>query len=168
MRTNYPFLRDPRALLEIRKHQWIESEKIGGHIGFGTAAIDWMNKYGQLWKEAHVKPARDLDIFLENRKYRRFSLHGKVTLIQGDQVLLAETLNISYLGLLCRGKICFKPGSKIIIQWGFEQDGESGLVFNGMVSNISSHPDSAGNYKILLKFDEESKKKIEDFPRFNS
>jgi hypothetical protein len=45
----YPFLKDELAINEIRKHKWIESEKAGQEIGFATAAVDWINKYGEAW-----------------------------------------------------------------------------------------------------------------------
>ena len=51
MDMNYSFLKDDLALAEIRKHKWIESEKLGGEIGFATAAIDWIKKYGPQWKQ---------------------------------------------------------------------------------------------------------------------
>ena len=46
MNRNYPFLKDELALMEIRKHKWIESEKKGCEIDFATAALDWIKKYG--------------------------------------------------------------------------------------------------------------------------
>lgn len=53
MTTQYPFLKDDRALAEIRKHKWIESEKAGREIGFATAAFDWITQYGQAWLHYH-------------------------------------------------------------------------------------------------------------------
>ncbi|MCK5013580.1 MAG: hypothetical protein KAS66_07155 [Candidatus Omnitrophica bacterium] len=50
MDLNYSFLKDELALEEIRKHKWIESEKQKKEIGFATAAVDWIKKYGQSWK----------------------------------------------------------------------------------------------------------------------
>jgi hypothetical protein len=49
MNIRYSFLKDELAIQEIRKHKWIESEKQGNEIGFATAAVDWINKYGNLW-----------------------------------------------------------------------------------------------------------------------
>ena len=42
MTEHYSFLNDELALLEIRKHKWIESEKCGREIGFASAALDWI------------------------------------------------------------------------------------------------------------------------------
>ncbi len=47
--VRYSFLNDTLALEEIRKHKWIESEKAGCEIGFATAAVDWVKKYGEGW-----------------------------------------------------------------------------------------------------------------------
>ncbi len=49
MKKNYSVLRDHMALEEIRKHKWIESEKIGQEIGFATAALDGVTKHGNDW-----------------------------------------------------------------------------------------------------------------------
>lgn len=46
MTDTYSYLNDELALNEIRKHKWIESEKLGREIGFASAAIDWIQKYG--------------------------------------------------------------------------------------------------------------------------
>ena len=49
-KNDYSLLRDELALTEIRKHKWIESEKLGREIGFATAAVDWIEKYGEAFK----------------------------------------------------------------------------------------------------------------------
>ena len=43
-----------RLLIEIRKHKWIENEKLGQEIGFATAVYDWINKYGYTGKQFHL------------------------------------------------------------------------------------------------------------------
>ena len=48
--NNYSILLDKYALCEIRKHKWIQSEKCGQEIGFATAALDWIDKYGVTWR----------------------------------------------------------------------------------------------------------------------
>ena len=55
MKTNYSFLKDEVALSEIRKHKWIESEKLGCEMGFATAAFDWINKYGSGWRQFRLQ-----------------------------------------------------------------------------------------------------------------
>ena len=53
MKEHYSFLQDERAIHEIRKHKWIESEKKGKEIGFATAALDWVRKHGDDWLRAY-------------------------------------------------------------------------------------------------------------------
>ena len=69
MKTNYSFLKDELALIEIRKHKWIESEKLGQEIGFATAAYDWINKYGYTWKQFHRDEEDSKHVFAERRQY---------------------------------------------------------------------------------------------------
>ena len=67
MSQNYSFLKDDLALTEIRKHKWIESEKLGREIGFATAAYEWINQYGYTWKQSHQNPAAAKNILTEHR-----------------------------------------------------------------------------------------------------
>ena len=79
MQSKYSFLKDPRALAEIRKHKWLESQKANREIGFATASVDWIKNYGQAWKRIHVREEKDHSVFIERRKYRRF----KMKLVRG-------------------------------------------------------------------------------------
>ncbi len=67
MKTDYSFLKDELALLEIRKHKWIESEKLGREIGFATAALDWINKYGSAWKQFRLETENKQNVLTEHR-----------------------------------------------------------------------------------------------------
>ena len=69
MKTSYSFLKDELALIEIRKHKWIESEKLGQEIGFATAAYDWINKYGYTWKQFRLDMEDNKNVFTERRQY---------------------------------------------------------------------------------------------------
>ena len=101
MKTTYSFLKDELALIEIRKHKWIESEKLGHEIGFATAAHDWINKYGYTWKQFRLDVEDSKNIFTENRQYRRFSKNFPIQ-IKTDQALLATfTENFSLIGFGC-------------------------------------------------------------------
>ncbi len=42
-------LKDPRVIEEIKRHLWIESEKVGHDIGFENAASDWIAKFSAGW-----------------------------------------------------------------------------------------------------------------------
>ena len=48
--ASYSFLDDQFARHEIRKHKWLISEKAGYEIGFATAALDWIENYGDTWR----------------------------------------------------------------------------------------------------------------------
>lgn len=101
MNFNYSFLDDPQARLEIRKHQWLESEKQGCPIGFATAALDWIDKYGQLWKQTQ-KMAGKKDFFSEQRSYRRFNYKIPVQIQINDRQITTVTDDLNLLGLSCR------------------------------------------------------------------
>ncbi len=55
MKSKFSFLKNESSLSEIRRHKWIESEKLGYELGFATAAVDWIKKYGEGWKAFYVK-----------------------------------------------------------------------------------------------------------------
>jgi len=54
MPPSFSFLRSKHVREEIRKHKWIESEKLGREIGFPTAALDWICKHGKAWKQYYL------------------------------------------------------------------------------------------------------------------
>ena len=56
--TKYSFLNDELALLEIRKHKWIESEKAGYDIGFERALLDWIVKHRSAWRERRQRQVK--------------------------------------------------------------------------------------------------------------
>lgn len=61
--TKKQLLSNPQAVDEIKRHLWIESEKVGYDIGFETAAEDWLSKYADNWVEQYmpkVKPRKTL------------------------------------------------------------------------------------------------------------
>lgn len=51
-------LNDKRVVDEIKRHLWIESEKIGYDIGFEAAAKDWMEKFSKAWINYHSPKKR--------------------------------------------------------------------------------------------------------------
>lgn len=53
MFENFQVISNKQIREEIRKHKWIESEKIGRDIGFATAAIDWIKNHGEEWRKHH-------------------------------------------------------------------------------------------------------------------
>ncbi len=102
MKEKFSFLKDPRALLEISKHKWIESEKRGEEIGFATAAVDWAKKYGQDWKRAYFKEATDSDLFIEKRRYRRFPLEIGLVIKRNETCLSAAPKDINLEAISCK------------------------------------------------------------------
>ena len=116
MQKKYSFLKDSLALMEIRKHKWIESEKRKTEIGFATAAVDWVNKYGHTWKLARLGASRKIDIFLEKRRYRRFDLNLSIKIMFDDVVIKTSTKNISLLGVSCETRFCLKDITSVEVK----------------------------------------------------
>ena len=52
------FLKDERALEEIEKHKWFESEKSGCDVGFENAAADWIQRFGEEWAKYNCSQIR--------------------------------------------------------------------------------------------------------------
>ncbi len=47
-------LKNPRVIEEIKRHLWIESEKVGHDIGFEKAADDWITKFSAGWVKHYM------------------------------------------------------------------------------------------------------------------
>ncbi|MCX5802555.1 MAG: HPr family phosphocarrier protein [Proteobacteria bacterium] len=56
---------------EILKYKWIESEKEGHDIGTEKAAMEWVEKYGSIWREERESLEKneflELTVVIENR-----------------------------------------------------------------------------------------------------
>ena len=48
-------LRNKKAIAEINRHKWLESEIVGYDIGFEAAAEDWLKKHAAAWIKYHAK-----------------------------------------------------------------------------------------------------------------
>ena len=116
MQKRYSFLKDSLALMEIRKHKWIESEKRKTEIGFATAALDWINKYGHTWKLARLGSSQEINIFLEKRRYRRFVVNLPIEIIFDDNVIKTSSKDISLLGISCETRFCLKNIASIEVK----------------------------------------------------
>lgn len=101
MDLNYSFLKDELALKEIRKHKWIESEKQKREIGFATAAVDWVKKYGQDWKTFRLGLKTRADIFNERRIHRRFTCQIPVQLRINGNLIMSYSDNMNLIGFSC-------------------------------------------------------------------
>ena len=51
---NNQLLRNKKAVDEINRHRWIESEKAGYDIGFENASVDWLKKFSSAWMQYHM------------------------------------------------------------------------------------------------------------------
>src|SRR3990167_1306272 len=101
MISNYSFLKDELAVLEIRKHQWIESQKKGAEIGFASAAVDWVKQHGKAWKQFRLEASAIKNPLTEKRTYRRFSTSFPLELKVGGQSINSRTQNIILVGFSC-------------------------------------------------------------------
>ena len=55
---NKELLKNRKALEEIHRHLWIESEKAGFDIGFEKAATDWLSNFSKVWMDYHLPPKK--------------------------------------------------------------------------------------------------------------
>lgn len=159
MKDNYSYLKDPRALAEIRKHKWLESQKAGYEIGFATAALDWINKYGVEWKKNHSAEDRESALFLERRRYRRFKFNSAVELVKNNALVLAENVNLSLFGLLCRSKEYLPLGSQIDVRFSVNDQASSQLLCRAVIERAFAV--DAEKYEFFLRFDDSSQQKIQ-------
>ena len=170
MKTTYSFLKDELALIEIRKHKWIESEKIGREIGFATAAYDWINKYGYTWKQFRLDVEHSKNVFTERRQYRRFSLNLPVQL-KTDQLFLASYTNdFSFIGFACTIPMHIPQNTEAEITINFDEEKvtmprKTKLHFSSRILRIfnPNARKSALCYQAFLPFNEE----VRDYLRSN-
>ena len=158
-RNIYPFLKDPRAVSEIRRHKWLESEKAGAEVGFATAALDWITRYGEAWKAIHVKDATDYTVFLERRKFRRFKPATIIDLVKNGIAHTAQVIDVSVLGILCKTQKMFTPGERFDLKLSIIKPELCRIVCSGRIAR--SFPLNAVEYQIFLRFDEFGQRQIE-------
>ena len=168
--NNFSFLKDERALYEIRKHKWIESKKKGAEIGFATAALDWINRYGKAWKNENIDKVRREDVFIEKRRFRRFKFNRPVFIKKDNEWVQTYPKDISIISLSCSSDTHLPKQSKLYIRINFSDDlskHEDNLICSAARVIRSNALDSKGdrrNYNFVLSFE----KDIRDFLRDNS
>lgn len=128
MQKKYSFLKDNLALMEIRKHQWIESEKQKREIGFATAAVDWVKKYGHTWKLARIGADQKNDILVERRHYRRFATALNLEIFSQGVIVKTQTQDISLAGLSCQTSIGLDALSDLEVRLSFPEDNSRDAV----------------------------------------
>ena len=158
MKDKYSYLNDPRALAEIRKHKWLESQKAGYEVGFATAAVDWIKKYGLEWRTLYAQETENGAEFLEKRRYRRFNLSGVVELIKKHGALFVEGVNFNLFGLLCRTTEFMPMGTMVEGYMNPERNNQRVLKFQGVIDRVA--PIKFKRFEIFFKFDELSQRQI--------
>ena len=162
MDINYSFLKDELAVLEIRKHKWIESEKCGREIGFATAAVDWIKKYGHDWKLYRLGIQCDQNIFSEKRQYRRFSHQTPVQLKINEHHFATTTSEINLVGLNCVLPEHFPTETEVSVIIHFQNHKNlfrtSSFQFTSKIlrSSLSKHSGKLC-YQVFLPFNEKTR-----------
>ena len=160
MIETYSFLDDELALQEIRKHKWIESEKKGEEIGFATAAVDWMFKYGQSWKQFRLDLQNAPNRFQERRGYRRFRVSLPLKILVDYKYLVSSTQDFSLIGCACSLPEFIKEQTKIDVSIQLKARGTSKrpviFHFSSRVCRITKPPVNSVNicYQAFLPFSE--------------
>ncbi len=52
--TPEELLKDRRVIEEVKRHLWIESERVGFDIGFKKASQDWIQRFSTEWVKYHL------------------------------------------------------------------------------------------------------------------
>jgi len=76
MEKTYSFLRDELVLQEIRKHKWLESEKLGYEVGFASAAYDWICRFGNDWLKHQITLSQERMLVLQDALAERKQAPG--------------------------------------------------------------------------------------------
>ena len=71
MKEQFLYLKDEEVIHEIRKHKWIESEKVGYEVGFFTAAYDWINHHSEAWLKNQIEHSKKRIQVLEEELHHR-------------------------------------------------------------------------------------------------
>lgn len=166
MHEPYSFLKDALALVEIHKHKWLESEKIGREIGFATAALDWIKTYGQAFRKTRLGLDEAEKKFFEKRRHRRFSLQIPLRLKFHNEDIACQTHDISLMGASCTLPASLSPGPKAQATILFYEDHasipSSRFRFDTFIRTVRSSSTRAR--RIFLPFSEE----IQDYMRLNA
>lgn len=54
VKTSQKLLKNKKAIDEINRHRWIESERAGHDIGFESASTQWLEKFSKAWMQYHM------------------------------------------------------------------------------------------------------------------
>ena len=166
----YSFLKDELALAEIRKHKWIESEKEGQEIGFATAALDWIKRFGQAWINFRLSLQQNTDPLLEKRQYRRFDYRFPIQLKIAHSQIACHTDNVNLIGLSCTIPAYIPDNTPtevtIRIPSGNTQTPQMRFHFVSRITRVHAIPENRRDIpcRIFVPFTEE----VRDFIRNNA
>ena len=167
MNINYPFLKDELAMIEIRKHKWIESQKRGEEIGFATAAIDWITNYGESWKQYRLNN-NSSNIFSEKRRHRRFNYQLPVQLKTEKFTVTSLTTDLNLVGVSCTVPRFIPEHTSVDVTIDFSKQSakpQATFRFTSRVTNISALNSGAEKtYKVFIPFSET----VRDYLRANT
>ena len=170
MKSSYSFLSDEMALIEIRKHKWIESQKAKKEIGFATAALNWIKKYGNDWEKYRLNIGDSQNIFEEKRRYRRFAYNAPLTIRTNDRHISAYTNDINLVGLSCTLPITPQEGSSLEVTLTLKEEKTSAkkpsLQFSSRVirATLTEDKHNTSFCRVVLSFAED----VRDYLRFNA
>jgi len=156
MHKDYSFLQDELALIEIRKHKWLESQKQRCEIGFATAAVDWIKKYGDEFKNFRLASRNPGKWFEEKRLYRRFSYKVPINLALAGSTVTGYTTDFNLIGMSCTLSQEFNEDQSTDITIDFRnflQNPVSILRFRSRVARAVKSVDSS-EYKVFIPFSE--------------
>ena len=160
MNNTYPFFKDELALLEIRKHKWIQSEILGHEVGFATAAVDWIKKYGAAWKIFRLGLTNSDQFLSERRKYRRFVKHFPLELNIDNQPFQSHSWDFNLVGVGCVVPRFIKPENAVTARIKFQGPNQSEPIaqfeFNSRITQIAEAPQKEDPaFRIFIPFSEE-------------
>ncbi|MCA9408355.1 MAG: PilZ domain-containing protein [Candidatus Omnitrophica bacterium] len=160
MQSEYSFLKDELALQEIRKHKWIESEKLGQEIGFATAAVDWVNKYGNDFTQYRNKLIQTNAAFYERRKYRRYATGIPVELEINEHSYCSIAKDISLIGFSSLISNHYPVDSSVSVTMDIKLKGSqtrsTKFQFYSQILRINDPVDDAANlcFNVFIPFTE--------------
>ncbi len=113
MKNNYSFLKDDLALMEIRKHKWLRSEKERKEVGFATAALEWINKFGEDWLRSRYEQEKSEDFFAEKRNFRRFNCRLPLEIRINNKKAKGISTDINLFALSCTADVAINEKEQI-------------------------------------------------------
>ncbi len=169
MKLNYTFLKDELALIEIRKHQWIQSEKTGKTVGFATAAVDWIKKHGKQWVAFRMDAHRNS--LSERRSFRRYNHRLPLEITYNNKSLTLKSNDVSLIGLSCALPHHVPSETPVNVLFKFNKEKQiqtKAFKFKSRILRIETINKKASpvqpKYQAFLPFNE----KVRDFLRSNA